>query len=251
MSDSQTSDHDARQAAATEPSRTEPETSPETTETAPPPGTEQPAPDEAKPPERTKEELAERALRRTFVEARETERKLRLAQEQLERLKPPRDPNAPPSQEEFDRAVEQRAAAMLEQRETATRSEAWIAKGNAEYPDFTERCNDLANLGAGENPAFMAAIGRLDNGHKVIADLAANPGETARILRLPAVDLAIELAGIGHRIATAPPPAAKPTTQAPPPIRPLATTARAEVRPENMDSDEFQIYYNKKTRGRA
>lgn len=241
--------HDA---PANEPSTTESQTDtqPET-ETAPGAETTPPTEDKPADPPKPAPDPRDRAIRQLAFEQRETRRQLQAAREQLERNQPPRDPNAPPSQADFERQVQERAQAMIERQETTARSEAWIAKGNAEYPDFTERCNDLANLGAGENPAFMAAIGRLDNGHKVIADLAANPGETARILRLPAVDLAIELAGIGHRIATAPPPAAKPTTQAPPPIRPLQTTARAEVRPENMDSDEFQIYYNKKTRGRA
>jgi hypothetical protein len=249
MSDTTTREHDARQAAATEPSQTEPETSPETTtETAPPPGTEQTPPADAKP-ERTKEELAERALRRTFIEARETERKLRLVQEQLDRLQPPREPGAPPTQAEFDRAVQERAEAVVQQRQQAEATQTWVAAGNAAYPDFTERCNELASMGAAENPAFMAAIGRVESGHKVIAELAADPAETARILKLPAVDLAIAVATIAHRIGTAPPPPPRPTTQAPPPIRPLATAARAEVNLSNLDGAAFRSAFLKQFNG--
>lgn len=241
--------HDAR---ATEPSATESQTDiqPET-ETAP--GAETEAPTEEKPadPPKPAPDPRDRAIRQLAFEQRETRRQLQAAREQLERNQPPRDPNAPPSQADFERQVQERAQAMIEQQETTARSEAWIAKGNAEYPDFTERCNELAALGAGENPAFMAAIGRLPDGHKVIADLAANPGETARILRLPAVDLAIELAGIGHRIASTPAPAAKPTTQAPPPIRPLQTTARAEVNLSNLDGAAFRSAFLKQFRTRG
>lgn len=248
MSDTTATD-DARQAAATEPSQTEPETSPETTtETAPPPGTEQTPPADAKP-ERTKEELAERALRRTFIEQRETERRLRLVQEQLARLQPPREPGAPPSPEEFDRAVQERAEALNQQRAQAEATQTWVAAGNAAYPDFTERCNELASMGAAENPAFMAAIGRVTDGHKVIAELAADPAETARLLKLPAVDLAIAVASMSHRIAAAPPPPPRQTTQAPPPIRPLATAARAEVNLSNLDGAAFRSAFLKQFHG--
>jgi hypothetical protein len=249
MSDTTTRDDDARQAAATEPSQTEPETSPETTtETAPPPGTEQ-TPPAVRPAERTQAELDQRALRRTFIEAREHERELRLVKEQLARLQPPRDPNAPPSQEEFDRAVQERAEAVIQQRAQAEATQTWVAAGNAAYPDFTERCNELASMGAAENPAFMAAIGRVENGHKVIAELASDPAETARILKLSPVDLAIAVASMSHKIAAAPPPPPKPTTQAPPPIRPLATAARAEVNLSNLDGAAFRSAFLKQYRG--
>jgi hypothetical protein len=139
----------------------------------------------------------------------------------------------------------------VEQRENQAKTEAWIARGNADFPDFTERCNQLADMGAGDNPTFMQAVGELPDGHKVLANLAENPAETARILKLPPVRMALELATLSHRIAAAPPPAPKPTSQAPPPIRPIQTTSRAEVRLESLEGDDFLHAWNKKTKGRA
>ena len=167
--------------------------------------------------------------------------------EQLARLQPPRDPNAPPSQADFDRVVQQRAQQLIEQREATAKSEQWVSAGNAEYSDFTARCNQLADLGAAENPAFMQAIGELPAGHKVIADLAENPAEAARILKLPPIRMALELANVSARLAAAPPPPPKPVSQAPPPIRPLSTQARAEKNPEAMSSDEYQRWWNDRT----
>ena len=248
---SDTTTDDARQAAATEPSATEQQTAPQPeTRTESAPGADTSPPTDAKPAEPAKPapDPRDRAIRQLAFEQRETRRQLQAAQAQLERVQP-RDPNAPPSQAEFDRLVESRAVALNEARDAQAKSEAWIAKGNAEYDDFTARCNELASMGAGENPAFMAAVGRLDGGHKVIAELSANPAEAARILKLPPVDLAIELATMSHRIASAPPPAPKAVSQAPAPIRPLATTARAETNLNTLDGDAFRAAWNKRTRG--
>lgn len=246
---SDTTTDDARQAAATEPSATEPVTTP-VTETAPPPGGEQTASDQEPKAETTPPppDPRDRAIRQLAFEQRETRRQLAAAREQLDRLAP-RDPNTPPSQAEFDRVVAERAELLVAQRETQARNDAWISKGNADFADFTARCNAVADMGAGENTAFMAAIARVPDGHKVIAALADNPAETTRILKLPPIDLALEVAALAHRASTAAAPAPRPTSQAPSPIRPLATAARAEPNPERMSEAEFQTWWNKRTRG--
>lgn len=249
MSDTTTTD--AQAAAATEPSATEQQTAPppETrTDAAPGADTTDPKPDDkpADPP-KPPPDPRDRAIRQLAFEQRESKRELAAAREELARLQP-RDPNAPPSQAEFDRLVAERAAAMLQAREAQSKTEVWINKGNAEYADFTERCNELANMGAQGNQAFIDAIGELPDGHKVIAELAASPADAARILQLPPLSMGIELASMAHRIASAPPPPPKPTTQAPPPIRPLATASRAEVNLNTLDGDAFLAAWNKKTR---
>lgn len=248
---------DARQAAATEPSATEPAPLP-AKDDAPAPGTEQTPPTDAKPAdEKPKPDPKDLAIRRLAFEQRETQRQLKATREALERAQPAKDPNAPLTQADIDRLVDERAEAKLAAREQTAKNEAWVAAGNADYPDFTEKCNVLADIGAGDNPAFMAAIGKLPAGHKVVAELAADPAEATRILKLSPVELALELAGISTRIAvaTAPEPKAEPVlvpvTKAPPPIRPLAAaaTARTDKRPEDMSSDEYQAYWNKRSRG--
>lgn len=246
---------DARQAAATEPSATEPATPlPATDKTAPAPGSEQDPPDEAKPADAPKPpDPKDLAIRRLAFEQRETKRKLKEAQDRLA-VAQPKDPNAPLTRADIDRHIEERAQAIIAEREQKATNEAWVAKGAAEYSDFNARCNVLADLGAGENPAFMAAIGKLPTGHKVIAELADDPAEVTRILELSPVELGMEIASISARIsaADAPDPAPPPpvvVTAAPPPIKPLATRARADVRPEDMSSEQYMAWWNKRTRG--
>ena len=100
-------------------------------------------------------------------------------------------------------------------------------------------------MGAGSNQTFMSAVAKIPAGHKVVAELAANPAEADRVLRLPPVDMAVELAVMAQRLAVTTPPTPKPTTAAPPPIRPLTGTARAEADPSTMDGDEYLAWYRK------
>lgn len=246
---SETTTTDVREASATEPSATETQIDPQpATRTDPAPGAETTTPEpESKPlPGKPHLDFKDKEIRRIAEEQRETRRQLRVAQEQLERIQP-RDPNAPPSPEQYQRDIEVQAQKLIEQREIRERTETAIAAGNAEYPDFNERCNQVAQMGAAENAAFMGTIWKLPAAPAVIAQLSENPAETARILSLSPIDLALELAAMSHRITAtpAPTPAPKPTTQAPPPIRPLATQARTETRLEDLDGDAYLAAYRK------
>lgn len=248
-----TTESDARAAAATEPSATETQTAilPETrTETAP--GADTDPPDDtqpAEPPKPATPDPRDRAIRQLAFEQRETRRQLQAAREALERAQPQRDPNAPLTQADFDRVVEQRAQALNEQREAAARSDTWVSAGNAEFADFTSRCNALADMGAAESPGFMQTLGEIPDGHRVIAELADNPAEAARILKLPPIRMALELAAVSARLAAAPPPPAKAVSQAPPPIRPLTTQARADTNIANLDGDAFLRAWQRRKRG--
>lgn len=216
------------------------------------PGSQPPNPEgEGEPPappdDKPKPDPRDRAIRQLAFAEREAKRQLKELQDRAAQSEPPRDPNAPPSQADIERIISERVTATIAQREQAAASEAWIAKGTADYPDFNERCNALADMGAGQNPAFMAAIGKLPEGQRVISDLADHPAEAHRILTLPPVELALELAAMAARLAAAPAPV-KPSSSAPAPIRPLTATSRAEVDPERMTEAQYQDYWNKKTR---
>lgn len=238
---SDTTNDDATQGASEDEAASQPATT-----TAPAPGTEQSTPteDDQKPAEPLKPDPRDRAIRQLAFEAREAKRQAAEARHALEQAVP-RDPTAPPSQADLERIIEERVAQAIDLRDQQAKSEAWIAKGNVEYPDFTERCNALAAMGAGSNPAFMASIAKLPDGQKLIAELSTNAGEADRILRMQPVDMAVELAMMSQRIASNPTPPPRPTTQAPPPIRPITGSARAEPDPSKMDGDEYLAYFRK------
>lgn len=246
---------DARQAAATEPSVTEPETKPVADKTPPAPSAETDEPGAA-PVEKPKVlDARDKAIRALAVEQRELRRQLAAERERADRAAPAKDPNAPLSQADFDKLVDERAEAKVAERERTTKTEAWIAAGNAEYADFTVKCNEIADMG-GNTPSFVAAIGRVPAGHKVVAHLAEEPAEAVRILKLPPVEMAIEISAIAHRLAAeataaeAVEPEPKPVTRMAAPIKPISTTARAEPRPETMSESQYQKYWNERTRGK-
>ena len=97
-----------------------------------------------------------------------------------------------PTQAEIDALVE----ARVQQKAVERQSQKVLGAGAAEYPDFNERCNIVASLGAGERGDFMQVITDPDiipDGHKVIAQLAENPDEAARILALPTPQMSAAL----------------------------------------------------------
>ena len=92
--------------------------------------------------------------------------------------------------------------------------DALVAKGRAEYQDFDDRSAYVAAL-AGNLDELRQAIGGMPDGHRVVAALADDPDEAARILALRGHKLG---AAIGRFAAKgAKPAAAEPPPQAPAP----------------------------------
>lgn len=117
---------------------------------------------------------------------------------------------------EVERLADQRA----EQREFQRKVSEWDAAGRKEFPDFVDRCNAVANMGASERPEFMRIVAETVDGHKIVAHLADNPEEAVRILSLPAHRMALEIGRL-----SAVPPKPKPVSAAPEPIKPLGSPA--------------------------
>jgi len=143
-----------------------------------------------------------------------------------------------------DVVIQQRAEQLYRQRLYQERVNSTLSAGNKDYPDFTERCNVVASLGAGDNPTFMEIVTDpmiVPDGHKVIASLADDPNEAARILALPPVAMSAELARYAARVDTPAKPngkAAPAVSKAPPPIKPLTGSAKASDEPSSDDSDD-------------
>ena len=210
-------------------------------------------PDPAKPS--AMDELKE-TIKRMAFDGREAKRQAAQYREQLDRLTPKPEPGAAPSDTELERMVNERAEAILQRRDGDDRTSKWQAAGTAEYPDWNDKCNALADMGAADNKAFIHAVTAVPNGHRVVAELYENPDQMLKLLRMQPIEMAIALAGMGSRLSSAAPatastptPMANPVSRAPPPIRPITATARAEASPEKMSESEYQAYWNKRTRG--
>ncbi len=162
----------------------------------------------------------------------ELTRRAKAAEEKLATVKTataeePDAPAAPFKPEQFEQLIDQRAHALVAQREFEKRSKSWIEAGNKEFGpgEFMEKCNEVAALGAGDSAEFMSLITDADiipDGHKIIAALADNPEEAQRILSLDPVRMAAALAKFS---ATAKTPEKK-ISQAPAPIKPIGGTAK-------------------------
>ena len=162
---------------------------------------------------------------------------------------PAADPNAQPvlsavglmpGSPEFKRAVQDEAVRLAAAETAKSRTDGLLKAGNTEYKDFTDRCNVVASLGAGDRPDFMQIVTDpevIPDGHKIIAQLADNPDEAARILALPTVQMTAALVKFQAEASKVTP---KPISAAPPPIKTIDGTARTDTEPK--DSDDMATY---------
>jgi hypothetical protein len=173
------------------------------------------------------------ALNREKWEARRQAEMLAARVAELERPAPP--PGQP--QDPVEVAKQQLRAEEM-QRSFNAACNATFAKGKAEFPDFEQAVGALNAVGAGQRPDFLSAVTALPEGHKVYRQLAGNLDEAARVLALPPMQMAVELAKMAVVAAT---PVTRPPPQvsnAPPPIRPIGGASRNPT-PANESMEEF------------
>lgn len=160
---------------------------------------------------------------------------------------------AAPASADFEKAVAaeatKRAAATIFQQ----KAQKWLDNGVKDFKDFNDRCAVVADLGAQDRPEFMQLVTDpeiIPDGHKVVAQLADQPEEAARILRLPATQMAAALTKFAMQNMNKPAPT-KPISSAPAPITPIDGTARAsdEITGEE-DMGAFAAKWAKKDRER-
>jgi len=135
---------------------------------------------------------------------------------------------------QFEQVIEQRAQALVTQREAQSRTKTFIEAGNKEFgaSDFMDKCNEVAALGAGDSVEFMQIITDPDlipDGHKLIAALADHPEETQQILAMPPLKMAAALT----RFASTAKQPEKQISKAPAPIKPIGGTAKASAPNDN------------------
>jgi hypothetical protein len=231
---------------------------------APSTGTEQPAEDaapaeakaeaeEPKPEEPTEDKpekktpwFVERIARQREEIARERQQReeLNARLKALEQQYQGQDPNQPqqqrmPSQAELQQMVHAEAARIAEANAFQAKLQSFDSAGRKEFPDFVDRCNTVASLGAAENPIFMQAVTSMDDGHKVVAQLAENPQKAIEILSLPPVAMAVALARYANN---APAPKPPPVSTAPKPVKPISGAAKVD--PDLSKASDSEWYRN-------
>jgi len=96
--------------------------------------------------------------------------------------------------------------------------------GESRFPDFQEAVSNFQMLG-GPSPALLEAVTALgkEDGARVYYELGKNPDEASRLARLSPARMAVEVARMAAKPATAP----RPISRVAPPISPISA-ARAE-----------------------
>jgi hypothetical protein len=131
-------------------------------------------------------------------------------------------------------------------------------KGVAEIADFVDARDTLVTAFGHEinsRPEFLDAITELDNGHQVFAELGRNPDEAERILSLPPVRMALEIAKLGTRLSKPNTPTPKPVSKVPPPVNPIGGKPTESNVLEDPDADqdkwsrEFLKRFSERNRG--
>lgn len=115
--------------------------------------------------------------------------------------------------------------------------------GKTEYPDWDSSLKTFQLLG-GATPEFLEAVTSMDAGHKVLHHLGQNPEDAERLLSLPPLRMALELARLETKVGQA---KQIPVSKAPAPIAPIGGKA-SPVEPDEFASTADYIAWKKRNR---
>ncbi len=220
-----------------------PAVTPPTDVTPPTPATEPPA----NPPwqvRRIGELTAQTRARQERIDALEAE----LAAERAARTAPPtpapqpgQTPPAPTPapttpQPQFTAAdIEVRAQQLAEKSQFDAASQTSYEAGKVKYPDFDAKLQTFKMLGGLSDAQIQAALAT-GSAHDVLYTLGSNPDEAARIMSLPPLQSAVEMAKIVARQ-----PVAARASAAPAPITPVGSggTRLPEGLADELPDDEW------------
>lgn len=142
--------------------------------------------------------------------------------------------------------VERRAAEIVEQRTFVAACNEVADVGLAKYPDFQQAVKNYEMIG-GVPPEFLKAVTSLgkEDGAKVYYDLGIDPDRASRILALPPVQMAMEVA----KLAFSPAKPVAPVSRVPPPITPIASApVRGGVPDPEKNASEYRKWFEEEYR---
>jgi hypothetical protein len=189
-----------------------------------------------------KEEFEKRIARLAYQE-REARKQAKALQERLDRLEG-KSP-ALPRDQELEALAEQKAIELAQVKVYNDRANAIYKAGCEAFPDFAQKLDALKEVGNITVP-FVEAVDETGDAEKILYYLGKNPDEAQRIMDLPAHRMGTALGKLAARLAA--PPAPKPQSKAPAPIKPISGKARAEQTDEQMPIDEYMRREDARTR---
>lgn len=229
-----------------------PEPRPSPSSPPPPPGVEgqgSPAAEPPRPPQQPRVDWRDRRI----GEQQQRIRELRAQLEQFQRTTVPHDPSAPPppqdirgapppSQQDIDRQINERAYALAQQQEFNRRCNEVADAGRTQYADFDIRVGKLVGLVDGNDPqavanynSFLSAALETGEASRLIYSLGGDLDEASRILGLSPIRMAVELTKMAGRPASE-------ISSAPRPLNPIASQGvnnRAVMGADDPSSDNL------------
>lgn len=192
---------------------------------------------------------------------REAERRAQELEEQLQKLRSGNQPDEPTTEpvQDIDALVDKRAQERLQQQEFSKRVSSFDASGASEFgrEEFDQSCNLVATiLDPRDVHGFMDALTDpeiVPDGHKVIMELANDPEEAERILRLPPVKRTVALVKLSERLSQPAKTPPKPISKAPAPVAPVGGNTKPasvlnnpEASQEEFDRELKKMLFAKK-----
>jgi hypothetical protein len=149
-----------------------------------------------------------------------------------------------PTQAEIDRLATERAKQIAAEQQFNAACNKVYEDGKGSHADFDEAVRGIGMLTGGAPPReFLDAVTALPDGAEVYYQLGKNLDEAARIMQLPPVRMAVELAKLSGKPARA-------KSNAPAPIQPVGGTTRGEPDPDKMPMSEWVRWREEQLRRR-
>lgn len=192
--------------------------------------------------EKPKNDWVQRRIDQLTREKHEEKRQREALEQQLRQYQQPADNSQQPQQRQMS-ADEVRAEAkrLIQQEKFDDACNKVFDAGKTEFADWDSSLRTFQMLG-GASPEFLEAVTAMDAGHKVLHHLGQNPEVAERLLSLPPLRMALELARLESTVGQAKP---KPVSNAPAPINPIGGRS-APVEPEEFATAAEQIAWWKK-----
>jgi hypothetical protein len=205
------------------------------------PGAEQPAEHVEQPQQdKPKNDWVQRRIDQLTREKHEERRQREELEARLRQYQQPADSQSQPKQMTADE-IRAEAKRLIQEEKFNDACNKVFDAGKTEFPDWDSSLRTFQMLG-GASPEFLEAVTAMDAGHKVLHHLAQNPEVAERLLSLPPLRMALELARLETTVGQAKP---KPVSNAPAPINPIGGRS-SPVEPEEFASAAEQIAWWKK-----
>jgi hypothetical protein len=209
------------------------------------PGAEQTAAAVEQPQqEKPKSDWVQRRIDQLTREKHEEKRQREALEAQLRQLQPQTEHQ--PGQQMTPDQIRAEAKRLIQQEKFDEACNSVFDAGKKEFSAEWDSSLRTFQMLGGAPAEFLEAVTAMDHGHKVLHALGQDPEAAERLLSLPPLRMALELARLEAKVAQASPP--KQVSKAPAPITPVGGKS-APVEPAEFGSTAEYIAWKKRNKG--